>query len=251
MENGVKVLYMRLVKAIYDCVQSALLWYRLFNSKLKEFGFVLNPYDPCVANKDIDGKQCTVVWYVDDMKISHADPAVVTDVIEQLEQFFGKMTITRGKEHVFLGMKIKYTDQGTAEIIMQDYLEEAIVESGIDITRTATTPAKRDLLFEIDEKSPPLEKAYAEVFHSVVVKLLYVATRARPDILLAISFLCTRVSKSTHEDRDKLKRVLEYLKGSLGYKYVLGADGLTSLQTWVDASYAVHPDMKSHTGGVM
>ena len=201
MENGVKVLYMRLVKAIYDCVQSALLWYRLFNSKLKEFGFVLNPYDPCVANKDIDGKQCTVVWYVDDMKISHADPAVVTDVIEQLEQFFGKMTITRGKEHVFLGMKIKYTDQGTAEIIMQDYLEEAIVESGLDVVRSATTPAKWDL-FEIDEGLPPLGKGESEVFHSVVAKLLYVATRARPDILLAISFLCTRVSKSTSEDQE-------------------------------------------------
>jgi hypothetical protein len=31
----------------------------------------------------------------------------------------------------------------------------------------------------------------------------------------------------------------------------LGADDLNSIRTWVDASYAVHPDMKSHTGGVI
>jgi hypothetical protein len=31
----------------------------------------------------------------------------------------------------------------------------------------------------------------------------------------------------------------------------LGADDLSSFRMWVDASYAVHPDMKSHTGGVM
>jgi hypothetical protein len=31
----------------------------------------------------------------------------------------------------------------------------------------------------------------------------------------------------------------------------IGADDLSSIRTWVDASYAVHPDMKSHTGGVM
>jgi hypothetical protein len=118
------------------------------------------------------------------------------------------------------------------------------------VTRIAATPARRDL-FDIDEDAKRLGKKQAEVFHSVVAKLLYVSIRARSDILLAISFLCTRVSKSTVEDEAKLKRVLEYLNGTLHFKYVLGADNLTKLRSWVDASYAVHPDMKSHTGGVM
>jgi len=34
-------------------------------------GFVLNPYDPWIANCMIDGKQCTVVWFAYDDKISH------------------------------------------------------------------------------------------------------------------------------------------------------------------------------------
>jgi hypothetical protein len=250
VENGVRVLYVRLLKAIYGCVQSALLWYRLFYYNLKDMGFKLNPYDPCVANKEINGKQCTIVWYVDDTKISHVDPTVVSKVIEQIEERFGKMTVTRGREHVFLGMKIAFKDNGTAEILMRDYLEEAIAESGLDIVRTAATPARRNL-FEIDANARCLEKKEAEVFHSVVAKLLYVSIRARPDILLAISFLCTRVSKSTEQDQRKLKRVLEYLKATLHYKYVVGADNMRKLRTWVDASYAVHPDMKSHTGGVM
>jgi hypothetical protein len=101
IENGVKVIYVRLVKAIYGCVQSALLWYKVFHSYLKEIGFELNPYDPCVANKVIDGKQCTIAWYVDDTKISHVNSSVVTDIIEQIESRFGKMTVTRGDEHVF------------------------------------------------------------------------------------------------------------------------------------------------------
>ena len=73
-------------------------------------GFVLNPYDPCVANKIINGKQCTIVWYVDDNKISHVDAQVVTQIIELIEQHFGKMTVTRGKKHVFLGMEICFND---------------------------------------------------------------------------------------------------------------------------------------------
>jgi hypothetical protein len=88
-------------------------------------------------------------------------------------------------------------------------------------------------------------------FPQVVAKLLYVSIRARMDLLLAVSFLTTRVSKSTTEDQAKLKRVLEYINGTMDHTYTLGADKLGKVRTWVDASYAVHPDMKSHTGGVM
>jgi hypothetical protein len=52
------------------------------------------------------------------------------------------MTVVRGKEHVCLGMKIRYSpDEGTAIIGMKDYLSEAIEESKLDITREAATPA--------------------------------------------------------------------------------------------------------------
>jgi hypothetical protein len=171
-------------------------------------------------------------------------------VIEQIEQKFGKMTVTRGKEHVFLGMDIKFHTNGTADIKMKDYIKEAIDEFGEDITRSAATPAKRDL-FDIDENSGELTKVEGETFHSIVAKLLYVSKRCRLDIQLAIAFLCTRVSCSTEKDWLKLKRVLEYLRGTLDEFLTLGTEDITLMQTWVDASYAVHRDMKSHTGGVV
>jgi hypothetical protein len=89
------------------------------------------------------------------------------------------------------------------------------------------------------------------IFHSIVAKNLYVSLRGRPDVQLPIVFLCTRVSKSTEQDWCKLKRVLEFLKGALDNRITLGADVITVMQTWVDASYAVHSDMKSHTGGTI
>jgi hypothetical protein len=250
MAGKTKVVYVRLVKAIYGCVKSALLWYNLFSSTLEEMGFVLNPYDPCIANRTINGKQCTIAWYVDDTKISHVDPEVVTSVISAIEQRFDKMKVTRGREHTFLGMNIKYTDRGTAIISMKDYLMEAIDESGLEIVHTAATPARRTL-FEVNPRATPLKPDRFDTFRSVVMKLLYVALRARMDLLLAISFLSTRISKSTVEDEGKLKRVLEYIKGAADLEYELGADQLGSFTTWVDASYATHPDMKSHTGGLI
>ncbi len=50
MKNGIKVLYGRLIKAIYGCVESALLRYDLFYGQLKEMSFVLNPYNSCIAD---------------------------------------------------------------------------------------------------------------------------------------------------------------------------------------------------------
>jgi hypothetical protein len=68
LEGGTKVLYVILVKALYGCVKSALLWYELFSGTLQGMGFELNPYDSCIANSTIGGKQCTIAWYVDDTK---------------------------------------------------------------------------------------------------------------------------------------------------------------------------------------
>ena len=250
-ERNKPVLYLRLAKALYGCVKSAMLWYRLFTSTLKQLGFVLNPYDPCVANADIDGSQCTIVWYVNDNKVSHRNPQVVSDVIAKIETFFGKMTVTRGLEHDFLGMHIVFDrSSGTATITMASYLHEAINESGMDIRRKVATPATNNL-FVIDPDAKPLYQRDADMFRRIVCKLLYVGLRARTDILTALSYLSTRITKPTEDDYKKLRRLLEYLWGTIDMGLTIGADDLGTLYTWVDASYAVHGDMRSHTGGVV
>ena len=107
IENGKRVLYLRLKKTLYGCMQSAFLWYDTFKSCIEELGFVINEHDRCVSNCMIDGKQCTICWYVDDTKISHMDPKVVDQVISKIEEKFGKMIVTRGKAHNFVGMDLE------------------------------------------------------------------------------------------------------------------------------------------------
>jgi hypothetical protein len=88
--KGQEVLYIQLLKALYGCMKSAMLWYDLFTDSLRKIGFVLNTYDQCIANCTLKGKQCTVAWYVDDNKISHEDPEMVSKVIREIEANFGK-----------------------------------------------------------------------------------------------------------------------------------------------------------------
>eukprot|EP00957_Ditylum_brightwellii_P098862 7530993-Ditylum_brightwellii.AAC.1 len=101
--KGKKVFYVTVQQAIYGCIESALLWYKCYTEKFEKEGFKINPYDKCVANKMIDGYQCTLVWYVNDTKVSHKSAKVVDEILEIMKGYFGKLTITRGKEQQFLG----------------------------------------------------------------------------------------------------------------------------------------------------
>ena len=71
-------------------MKAALLFYKKLVEVLTACGFELNPYDPCLANKIINGKQCIILWHVADLKISHEDPAEVTKIIEMMSSEFGK-----------------------------------------------------------------------------------------------------------------------------------------------------------------
>jgi hypothetical protein len=83
-ENGKAILYVELLNALCGTLRYALLFWKLPSSKLILWGFTINPYDGCVANKMIDGKQCTVLWHVDDLKISHVREDVNTDIIKRI-----------------------------------------------------------------------------------------------------------------------------------------------------------------------
>eukprot|EP00978_Attheya_sp_CCMP212_P046045 scaffold371638_cov90-Attheya_sp.AAC.1 len=72
----------------------------------------------------INGKQCTIVWHVDDSKISHVDSNVVVgDIIEDLDSVFkneAPLTIKHGTIHDFLGMTLDFSTPGKAKILMVD-----------------------------------------------------------------------------------------------------------------------------------
>ena len=144
----------------------------------------------------------------------------------------------------YLGMDFDYSEPGVVKISMEGMVDQVIDD--MEVSEAARTPAAADL-FQIDEKSPLLEKDKKEKFHSVVAKLLYMAKRARPDILTAISFLTTRCTCSTDQDWNKLLRVAKYLYGTKSLALCLTAEGIT-ISASVDAGFANHKDGKSHTG---
>ncbi len=90
IEDGKMVLYVKLQKTLYGCLQSALLFYKKLVGNLKSIGFVVNLYNPCVANKTMGGRQFTITWHVDDLKLSHVNKHEVTKIIERLKSLYGE-----------------------------------------------------------------------------------------------------------------------------------------------------------------
>ncbi|KAL7577140.1 hypothetical protein ACA910_019742 [Epithemia clementina (nom. ined.)] len=254
MEAGNKVLYFVITKAIYGMLVSALLFYKKLKKDLEEIGFEVNPYDPCIANRMINGKQHIVTWHVNDLKLSHVDPKVNDELANWLEHKYGdpkvgKVKAERGKRHDYLAMTLDYSTPGEAKIDMTEYVKNMVDDFPEKLEGQANTPWNKSL-FKV-KKSKVLDKTRAEQFHTFIAKGLFVTNRARPDILPAIAHLCTRVKGPTVEDWDKLKRMMRFLKCTKDDVLTLKAKSLTRLDWHVDAAFAVHPDFKSHTGSIL
>ena len=250
--NGDAILYVTLQKALYGCLKSALLFYRKLVGEIVEKGFELNPYDPCVANKIVNGKQMTITWHVDDLKISHVDATKVTAVIEWFKTIYGNVRVSRGKVHDYLGMNLDFSDKGKLKISMVPFLKKIIEDFPERITGSAATPAT-DRLFDVRDDSERilLDEERARAFHHAVAQYLFATIRYRRDVATTVAFLCTRVREPDEDDWGKLKRLLKYTRGTLYLPLTLEVDDLRLISWWVDASFAIHPDCKGHTGAMM
>ena len=125
--RGEPYIYCRLNVALYGTILVAVLFWRKLTRFLVDCGFEVNPYDWCVMNKMIDGKQCTILWHVDDLKISHVSTNVVSDIIEMLQKEYGKvgtLSVTRGKVHEYIGMTLDFSDAGKIIVDMEKYANQ-------------------------------------------------------------------------------------------------------------------------------
>jgi hypothetical protein len=252
-ENGNKVLYVELLKALYGTLRAARLFWEKLSSQLKSWGFISNPYDCCVMNKIVDGKQCTVAWHVDDLKISHESNHVVDDIIEKLQSSFGHqtpLTIQRGKILDYLGMTLDFIQDGEVIFDMIDYVKNIISNAPEEMKGVAKTPATMNL-FKVNKQAARLNRQDSSTFHRIVMQLLYLSQRARPDIRTAVSFLCKRTTKADTDDWKKLVRVMCYLNDTMDLKLRLRPNSTGEVRWWIDAAYGIHHDMKGHTGGTM
>ena len=198
MEKGEQVMYMELLKALYGTLRAVrLFWQKLSKLLIDVWGFVPNKYDDCVVNKMINNSQMTVVWHVDDLKVSHVDAKEVGKFIHQMEEAFGKETplsVSRGKTHEYLGMSLDFGNRGKVRINMKHYIDMMLHDAPKEMDGISSTPAAVHLFKTNMEDPKLLGNERKKIFMHLVMQGLYLSQRGRPDIHTAIAFLCSRLN---------------------------------------------------------
>jgi hypothetical protein len=237
----------RLKRALYGLVQSAKLWNEELSNFLVSIGFVANKVDQCVLNIVRNGSQCTVLLYVDDILVTSFNVENVQWVYDQLLAKYKGVKIQYGPAVPFLGMSMDFSVPGEVNVKMPKYVQE-LLEPFKTVAKPVPTPAAANLFDQTE--SDPLNSVERALFHTIVAKLLYLAKRVRPDILLPVNVLCSRTQEPTQSDQRKLMRIIHYLSGSPDTGITLQvAQSVPSI--FIDTSFGVHPDGKSHSGAIV
>jgi hypothetical protein len=175
-------LFVKLTGALYGLPESGKIWYETICEQMFQMGFDRCREDPCLFHKESTRGKLIISLHVDDGLYMSTDGALTQELLEKLERRFGKIKHNNGDNLSFLGLNIKKERGGVITISQPAFIEDIL--DNWDTKEVATTPATRDLL-KVDEASPPIE---SKIFLSHVMKLMYVATKTRPDILFAVSY---------------------------------------------------------------
>jgi len=242
-DNGTLVVLLQ--KALYGCVEASLLWYKHLVKRLEDYGFVHNVYDPCVFRKKTEsGADLVIGIHVDDV-FATGKRKDLRCFKKHMEQAFAKITWKMSDVIDFTGMTFDFREKGKCRVTMANCEKELIKNSGV--TGSKRSPARSDLFEAANETAATEDRK--KWFHSNVAKLLYLSKRVRPECLLAVSYLTTRVHCCNMGDIVKLERVVQYLIGSPNRGIVLEPGEELQVVIQIDAAYGVHVDSgKSHTG---
>jgi hypothetical protein len=146
-KKGMPILYVKLKKALYGLMRASLLFYRKLQRELEDYGFTVNPYDPCVANKMTECRlQLMVIWHVDNLMSSCTDNFELTKLLCYLAKIYGpKLTMHMGTKHDYLGVNMEFNKDGTLDRSMIPYLKGVIAEFLELIKGRTATPATEHL----------------------------------------------------------------------------------------------------------
>jgi hypothetical protein len=197
------VLYCKLLKALYGCVQASKLWYQKVSKFLESLGYVRGEVDPCVFRRVVGEKVYLLTLYVDDILLI-AESSEIERVGKAFEMEYRWITMAVGNSHSYVGMGLT-VERGCITLDMRYYLINLL--EPYDNLQIKAVPGNKGT-FTVKGEMEKLDLKKRTLFHSTVAKLLYLSKRARPDIIAVVVFLCTRVKDPTLEDWEKLGNLL-------------------------------------------
>ena len=231
----------RLRKALYGLKTAGRDWFNNVKETLINCGYKQSQVDKCIFY----GNGITIFTYVDDF-LTIGEPTAINAFRDNMTRAYGKLKEKRGSEVMYLGMNIKRMRNGDITVDQKGYIEQLLSDYQVD-GNESKYPACANLMHESENHDVVDEKDYL----SLVMKIMFIATRSRPDILFATVTLASRSTTHLAVDYDRLIKILRYLNGTRDKGLRYHNAGKIKLRMFVDAGFQTHRDAKGHTGFII
>ena len=232
----------KLQKCIYGLKQSGFEWNALLTSYLITLGFSPGTIatDECIFSRWTNGKLTLLTVYVDDITLLADKSEDLDEVISAMKKRF---KMTDGPLNWILGNSI--TQQNGKTFIAQgQYVRNLLTKFHMSDCITARTPMNKSY----DDHTESALFKDIPLFRSMVGSILYLATQTRPDIGFAICKIARRSNNPRDKDFAALKRIIQYLKGTMNYALVFYSKPL-KLEGYSDADFGEDLQSRKSTTG--
>jgi hypothetical protein len=238
-----------LKKCIYGLPHASQLFRKHSDNTLRALHFLPTISDPCVYSKVCDGGRIYALVHVDDIALAAPTCTILDEVKAQLGKSY-KLKETNMTN--YLGMHvIRDRPTRTITLMQTGYIESLKDKYASTLLSTTSNPPSTPMETpprEVPPPSPLLLPHKITEYQGFVGSLMYLASQTRPDILYAVCTHARKATTPTESDMKGVIRILQYIvhTSHLGLRLHSG-EGIVLYAT-VDASYACHSDLKSHTG---
>lgn len=232
----------KLNKAIYGLKQAPRAWFNRFSDFLLDFGFICSLRDPSLFIYRKNGDIMLLLLYVDDIALTGSNNTLISKLIEALNIEFKMKDL--GCFHYFLGLQTHFHSTGLF-LNQEKYAEDLLHIAGMSECTPVSTPLPAQLHRVPDETALFPQPTY---FRSLAGKLQYL-TLTRPDLQVAVNYICQRMHAPTENDFHLLKRVLRYLRGTTNLGLSFDSTSASIIKAYSDSDWGGCPDTRRSTGG--
>ena len=240
--NDKGCIIIKLNKALYGLKQSALRWYQTLKTSLLKLGYTSCKGDECLFKYGDN----LITVHVDDMLLMATDENEIIRIKNHIIKEFKEITFNNSNKLEYLGINI-IMEGDTIKLNQYGYI--AKIMEKFNVTGGANYPSNEHLFKSkiSNNQFEELNEVDIPEYHSCVMSLMFLAIRTRSDIVKEVTYLSTKVKNPAEQDVDKLRKILNYLKNTKEDCLSI-TKSEDKINIYVDASYNVHSDAKSHSG---
>ena len=232
----------KLNRALYGLKQAPRAWFERLSKFLLANGYSMGKADKTLFVKHQTSDLIVVQVYVDDIIFGSTNHTLVVEFANLMSQEF-EMSMM-GELSFMLGLQIKQMEDGIF-ISQEKYARELVKKFGMEDSKEARTPMAHNVRMDMDDSGKKVDE---RIYRGMIGSLLYL-TASRPDLMLSVC-VCARFQSNPKESHlCFVKRIIRYVKGSIGLGLWYPRVDHLDLVGYCDADYAGSlVDRKSTSG---